>query len=752
MDILNGEDGARLMMPEAALSGILWQCSQESMVGACLVPLLVALGYRGDWRHVADALPYREEPLDLTGLRSTLTRLSFSSHLERCDLTTMDARRLPCLFISPEGDVAVALGDPAGFVVIFNTTTGRLERPGFSSFSKGNDTLSPLADFSKRGVACFFEPIDIEERSFYQARVGWFSMVTERFRPLIGHVLLLTLIITVLQIIFPLFVMTVYDRVLGSGLVRPLGAVTTLIHLLIGVGIALLFDWLFRKIRASIAVDMGAQLDGIIGGSTFLRILSLPIPFIERSPISSQVARLKEFDTVRAFFTTPLVMVFFDLPFSVLILSVIALLGGFLVFVPLSAMLLFALLWFVIQPVVSREESRSRLAVNRKQEFAMESLSKMRAIRYCGAEGLWMERFRTFSSQSAQAHRRVEMINAAVQTTTHIVVVGAGMITIAGGVFQVLAAEMSGGALVAIMIFVWKALSPVQSIFLATTRLHHVRSSIGQINALMNVVPEREEESVPPLPKRLVSSTTGTLSFVNVGMRYAPESEPALAGVSFEMRAGEMVAIVGPNGSGKSTLLKIVLGLYVPQMGSIRIDGLDIRRVHPITLRQSMVYAPQSGTLYHGSIRQNLRLAHPLATDEMLERACQQARAYDAIIAMPQGFETWVGGRDSVPLPAGLIQKISLARAYLKVDVLFHRAKVGGFVLLDEPTNTLDRDADLAFMEQIQRLRGHCTLLMVTHRPSHMRLADRIFYLERGLLRLAGPTAEVLPKILKESA
>ena len=744
-DTISVEDAAQVLQPSDVISGQLLDCHRGSPVGACLVPLLVALGYRGDWRHVAEMLPYGAEPLDLTGLRDTLARLSFASRLQSCSLKQVDSRRFPCLYLSRQNEIMVVVGQQDEALLVFDGATGKV-----AYLQRGQQSGS--GDSYDKGTACFFEPLDAEEQSFRQAQVGWFSLVTERFRRLTGHVMLLTLMITLLQIIFPLFVMTVYDRVLGSGPLHLSGAMTTLIHLLIGVAVALLFDWFFRRIRATMAIYLGGQLDGIIGGSTFLHILSLSATFTERAPVGVQVSRLKEFDSVRAFFTTPLAMVFFDLPFSMLLLMVIAWFGGVLVLVPLLAMGLFALIWFLIQPVVRREGSHNRLVSSRKQAFALESLRKMRAIRYCGAEQVWVERFRALSAQSAQASRRNDWLNAVVQTFAHTLVVSAGVLTIGGGVFRVLDGEMSSGALIAIMILVWKALAPVQSAFLAATRVQQLRSSIGQINTLMNVVPEWQALVTPPTSRRFTVVNQGNISFAGVGMRYRPEAELALAGVSFDIKAGEVVAIVGPNGSGKSTLLKMLLGLYGPQMGTIRIDGLDMRHLHPISLRRSMAYVPQSTNLYHGSIRQNLRLSHPLASEQVIERACRATQLYDAIMALPNGFETWVGGWESTPLPSGMIQKISLARAYLRLECLVSSNKDGGILLFDEPTNHLDRNTDLALMEKIRQLRGRYTVLLATHRPSHMRLADRIFYLERGMLRLAGPTAEVLPQIVKGSA
>ncbi|MBF0185640.1 MAG: ATP-binding cassette domain-containing protein [Magnetococcales bacterium] len=722
---------ADLLSPPRVLRGVLQQCHERSELGSLLVPLLVALGYHGDWRAVADALPFGMEPLDLTSLRDTLARLSFNSHLQHCALNDIHPRRVPCLFLTNSGQALLLLRDSRQTLVVYDAATARIRLPD-------GDALD--------GVACFFAPIDVEERTAHQARSGWFAMVTERFRPLLGHLLLLSVLITVLQVVFPLFVMTVYDRVLGSR------SLDTLYHLLIGITLALLFDWLIRRTRAQMMIYVGARLDGMIGCSTFLRVLLLPTVLIERAPVGVQVARLKEFDAVRAFLTTPMALLVFDLPFSLLLLLVIAVLGGMLALIPLVSTLLFALLWWLMQPIVAQEETRSRLANGRKQEFAMECCSKMATIRQCGVEAIWLERYRALAAQAAEANRHTEQVNTLVQTLSQLLVVATGVTTIAAAVLQVMDGQMSGGGLVAIMILVWKVLTPMQSAMHAITRLRRLQSDVQQINGLMNAHPEQEEFAMPE-PAR---SFRGQLSFAGVGLRYSAEAEPALAGVSFEVKAGETVAIIGPNGSGKSTVLKLLLGLYTPQAGQIRIDGMDIRRIHPLSLRQGIAYLPQSNCLFHGTLAENLRLAQPLASDEALEQACRKATLFEAIQRLPEGMDTWLAGHpqdkesQQTAFSAGFVQKVALARFYLQADHHLQQPPGGGVLLLDEPTSTLDQEADQAFMAMVRRLKGHATLLLVTHRPSHMRLAERIFYFERGALRLAGPTAEVLAHILKE--
>jgi ATP-binding cassette subfamily C protein/ATP-binding cassette subfamily C protein LapB len=208
--------------------------------------------------------------------------------------------------------------------------------------------------------------------------------------------------------------------------------------------------------------------------------------------------------------------------------------------------------------------------------------------------------------------------------------------------------------------------------------------------------------------------------------------------VSFEVEAGEVVAVTGRNGSGKSTILKLLLGLYAPQAGSVRVDSSDIRQIDPIELRHAIAYVPQVCNLFFGTIAQNLRLAHPTATDADIRWACEQADVWEEIMSMPRGLETRVGDGVSDHLPTSFIQKLSLARGYLK------RAPI---MLFDEPVNGLDFEGDRMFQQAVETFRGQSTIFMVTHRPSHLRIADRILVFDSGYLRLAGPADEVRARI-----
>ncbi len=208
---------------------------------------------------------------------------------------------------------------------------------------------------------------------------------------------------------------------------------------------------------------------------------------------------------------------------------------------------------------------------------------------------------------------------------------------------------------------------------------------------------------------------------------------------TFAVEPGEVVAITGPNGSGKSTLINLMGGLYRATMGAILVDGIDMRQIDPIDLRQSIALAPQSTELTYGTVAQNLRLADPTASDENLITATKLARVHDGIMKLPDQYGTRLNEKVLTELTEGFKQKLSLARAYLK------KAPI---MLFDEPGQALDEEGDQAFIAAVQKLRGSATIIIVTHRPSHMEIADRLLVLDGGRLQYNGPPQEAMDRLL----
>jgi len=687
--------------------------SAISDAAACLVPLLNAIGWRGTPRHLAEALPHFADTLDADDLVRVLGNLDYPCRTIETPLAEIDRRLLPCIFV-PDGGPAMVVYEGDGET--------------FTALDGSTGAIAAIDGRGMSGTAYVVSQAAEPAASLQSREASWFLSVAKRFRKQVVQLFAVTLVTNLLALAMPLFIMAVYDRVIGASSLR------TLAFLLIGVVLAIGCDLVFRLIRARLLAYIGARIDMILGCAAFRQVLDLPLVMTERATVGSQVSRLKQFESVREFFTGPLAGVFLDLPFLGLFLLVIALIGGPLALIPLFLVGIFLGFGAVVVPATQgavKEVGETRL---RRQGFVIEMFSHLRAIKAAAAEGSWSERYRDISAGCAKANFRAAQISVLVQTVAQILMLTAGIATLTFGAYRVLDGDMSVGALVACMILVWRVLVPLQVAFLGLTRFEQIKQGLQQLDQLMRLEPERQHGEAGDHHRSL----TGQVIFHRVSLRYAPTSEPALLGFDLRVEPGEVIAITGSNGAGKSTILKLVAGLYRSQAGAVLIDGMDLRQLDPGELRWATASVPQSCELFHGTIAQNLRLANPTASDEGLISAANDAGILDEILALPDGFETRLTDRLQRQLSNGFKQGLMLARAYAKNAPIY---------LFDEPAAHLDGDGDRALMRKLEELRGRATVFIVTHRPSHLRLADRVVVMDAGRILLNGPPGEVLPQL-----
>ncbi len=683
-----------------------------SAFAGCLMPLLQALGWRGSARDVADALPHFASNLDMVEFRNVLVTLGYESQARRTSLRLVDPRLMPCLFVPDDGGARVLLA----------REDDRVE------YVDGDTVQTRIGTVDgRRGTAIFFTEADPAERAAAQAggRQNWFSFVIRRFRPVIARLLVVSLFLNLLALLVPLFIMVTYDRVIGAR------AQDTLIYLAIGIGIAFAADVVLRVIRSKVMGWVAGRLDYVFGTESFRQVLGLPPGLTERATVGAQVARLKEFESLREFFTGPLANVVFELPFLIIFILVIWAIAGPVAFVPVVMIAAFCVFGAVFAPMLRDAVEKASKARAERQSFLVESLANLRAVKAGAADQIWRDRYRSLLSGSVMASYKTGRRMVVLQTISHSIMMVAGIAVLGLGTLRVLEGQMTVGALVATMALVWRVLAPLQAGFLAFSRLEQVRHGIRQLNALMQLPPERRHVKSSVLSR----DVRGQISFSRVSFRYSQDTDPALLGVSFNVQAGEMVAVIGNNGSGKSSLLKLIAGLYQPQAGRLAIDGLDLRQIDPVALRRSVAYVPQHPHLFHGSISQNLRLADPTATDDQLARAAAEAGVLDRILRLPKGFETRLGDNSSVHLPYGFAQRLVMARALIRD---------ASILLMDEPARSLDDSGDLALIQLLKRLKRRTTIVMVSHRPSHIRLADRVIVMDQGTVRYIGAPADAL--------
>ncbi|MBO6579896.1 MAG: peptidase domain-containing ABC transporter [Thalassospira sp.] len=681
---------------------------------ACVWPLLQALGWRGLPRQVAEALPHMDQALDLTDFRNVMAHLNYQSREIDATLDLIDERLMPCLFVPDEGTALVVI---------------RPEENGVRVFDGGTDREMVIRLSALPGKIYQFSAADRRERYLEDDKRGWFGGIADRFSGLLHQLLAMTFVLNILALATPIFVMGIYDRVIGTR------SIPMLIQFSIGIGIVLILSWVLRTLRSQIVSHFGARLDTLVSGAIFERLLSLPPAFTERAPVGVQISRIRDFESVREFFTGPMALVIMEMPFVPLFLIVMFYLGGWLALIPIALIGVFALIGIVAFPIVARRVSElGRHGANR-QEFLVETVGKMSALKYTASEQRWLARFRDISADTAYSGYRVAMVNNVINTLAQVLMITSGALVLAFGAQRVMEAQMSVGALVASMMLAWRVLGPINQAFLGMPRLAQLRGSVRQINRLMTIAPEGD------LVPRSVEQHRfdGAVTFSRVSFRYSADSDPALVGVNFDIKPGQVVAVVGANGAGKSSLIKLIAGMYQPQAGAVLIDGADIRQMDPQTLRQAISYVPQDIEFFRGSIAQNLRLANPVATDDDLRMACMSAGILDDVEALPNGFKTRVGDQHSSRFSASFLQRLALARAFVREAPI---------ILFDEATNGLDQRADRAFQSTINRLRGGSTIFLITHRPSHLDLADRILVLEGGQLRGDGPPARIKQQVI----
>ncbi|PWC87286.1 ATP-binding protein [Azospirillum sp. TSH100] len=678
--------------------------ARASAVGACMVPLLDALGWRGAPQTLAEALPHFSEVQTVEELCDVLQRLHFDGRSLRFDLARPEPSLLPCLFRARDGRIYTLLSADADGVTAFS---GQVRETVTLSYGKG--------------TAYVFTPLETAAGAGSQ---NWVGTVIQAYFPLLWAVLGLSAVINVLSVAAPLFTMAVYDKVIGTG------SFDTLATIAVGAFLVIAGDFALRQIRGRALAHAGSRIARSISNATIERILMLPVGMSERAAIGTQIARVKDLESIRDFISQGQVAALFDVPFALLYLGVMGVLGGPLALVPLAAVLVTAAIGAAVHPLVRARTGTTARADTERQEFFVEMVAKMPALRAIGGLAHWRDRYDRLSARTARSGHTAANLSATHAALAGLVVPVAGLATVGVGAMQVFAGTMTPGALMASMMLLWRVMVPLQTAVSMLPRIEQLRANARQINGLMSIRPEREPRCATLQPRRL----KGEVSFSRVSLRYRNDADPALVGVSFTVKPGQIVAIVGPDGAGKSSLLKVMLGLYAPQAGNVRVDGVDIRQMDPVDLRKSIGYVPQASSLFYGTIAQNLRFADQTADEAELRWALSLAGALDEVEALPRGLDTRIGDNQSLRLSPSLTQKICLARAYIR------RPRI---LLLDEPASRLDFEGDKALHAALAALRGHSTIFLVTHRPSHLTLADTVLTMDAGMI--APATAGGLP-------
>src|SRR5579864_4471944 len=561
--------------------------------------------------------------------------------------------------------------------------------------------------------------------------IGWFMQAMHKYRRLLGEVLVASLFLQVFALISPLFFQVVIDKVLVHR------GLTTLDVLVLGLVTVSVFEAVLSALRTYVFSHTTNRIDVELGARLFRHLLALPLAYFEARRVGDSVARVRELESIRNFLTGSALTLVVDLVFTAVFLAVMMYYSPVLTAVTVAVFPFYIGLSAGLTPAFRRrlDEKFRRGAEN--QAFLVESVTGVETLKAMAVEPemqrRWEEQLAAYVTASFRVANLANVGSQAIQLLNKL---GTAAILFFGARLAI-EGSLTVGELVAFNMLAARVSSPVLRLAQIWQDFHQARLSVDRLGDILNT----QTEPVYDPTHTTLPKIHGDIVFEQVTFRYRPDGPEILRAVDLHVKAGEVIGIVGPSGSGKSTLAKLVQRLYVPERGRVLVDGVDLSLVDAAWLRRQIGVVLQDNILFNRSIRDNIALADPAMPMERVIDAAQLAGAHEFILELPKGYDTPVGERGNL-LSGGQRQRIAIARA-LATDPRL--------LIFDEATSALDYESERVIHQNMRRICAGRTVLIIAHRLSTVRQADRIITIEKGrivedgrhdeLLRRAGPYA-----------
>ena len=685
----------------------------------CLIQLCRLYNLPATRTALRAGLPLVDNRLTVELFPRAAERAGLAARLVKRPLGRMTGLELPAVLLLVDGRACVlaAIDRERGEATVLLAETGL-----------GESRLA-LAELERlySGHALFARPRFRQdghlEHGVASEQRNWFWGTLFRSWRIYRDVLLASLMINLFGLTGPFFTMIVYDRVI------PNLAFETLWVLALGIGTVYGFSLVLRGLRGYFVDEAGKKANLRISAALLEKVLGLRLEVRPKS-IGGFSKNLQQFEAVRDFITSFSITALIDLPFMLLGLAAIWYLGGSIVYIHLTAILILGLFALAVQAPLKKAVERSFAASAQKNAILVEGLSGIETIKMLRAESqiqrAWEEAVSYIATWSSRSRLFSTSVTHFSDFIMNLTVVG----VLIAGVYRISEGQLSQGGIIALMILSRQAIAPMSQVVSLATRFHRAKAALGTLDAIMELPVER------PADKSFLhrSECRGRLGFAQVDFQYPGQSGLALRQITLTIEPGEKVAIIGPIGSGKTTLGKLLLGLYEPTGGMVCLDDTDIRQIDPAELRRFIGYVPQDITLFRGTIRENIILGSPEVEDERILRAAELAGVSQFAGKHPKGFDMEIGeqGRG---LSGGQRQSVAMARA------LLHDPPI---LILDEPSSSMDNRTETRMKTNLKNLLAGKTLVLITHRGSLLDLVERIIIIDNGAVVADGPRDQVL--------
>jgi ATP-binding cassette subfamily C protein LapB len=687
----------------------------------CLAQVARIFGRPASAQALVSGLPVEDSGLTPEVFLRAADRAGLSARMVKADLHRISKLDLPAVLLLKDRGacVLVAKNDTEASIV----TSAGLER------------VMPLAELAAdyTGMAIAVARVQRFEAGTSSERMlqthHWFWGTLARAWPMYAEVIVASILVNVFAVLTPLFTMNVYDRVV------PNKAIETFWVLALGVFIIYLFDLGLKLLRGYFIDVAGRRADIALSAGLFEQLMGMRLD-AGRQSVGSLANNLREFESLREFFTSATLVGLIDLPFVLLFIVVIGFVGGWpMALVPIVAIPVVVAVGVALQAPLRDRVKRVFQASDAKHATLIETLSAIETVKVLGAASRQQRRWEEVVAYVASESLGTRLISSFAVNFSGWVQGIVSVAMLAVGVYLAGDNLLTTGAIVACTIIGARAMAPLAQVAGLLTRYHQSMSALEALEKIMQAPRERpKDRSFIHRP-----ALTGEIRFQDVSFRYPGQEQDALSGLNLAIKAGDRVGIIGRIGSGKTTLAKLLVALYQPQSGSILVDGTDIRSIDPTDLRHAIGYLPQNLVLFSGSVRDNLQIGTRGVDDAAMLKAAGIAGLLDIVSRHPKGFDMAVGERGEA-LSGGQRQTVALARALVTDPPI---------LVLDEPTHAMDHSAEERLKVRMQEDMQDKTIIIITHRESLLSVVNTLVVVDGGKVVAAGPKDAVV-KALSE--
>jgi subfamily B ATP-binding cassette protein HlyB/CyaB len=554
---------------------------------------------------------------------------------------------------------------------------------------------------------------------------SWFIPALVKYRMLLGEVLLISFALQLFGLVSPLFFQVVMDKVLVHR------GLTTLDVLVTGLVVVVVFESVLNALRSYVFSHTTSRIDVELGSRLFRHLVALPLAYFQARRVGDSVARVRELENIRSFLTGNALTVLLDVFFSIVFIAVMLFYSVPLTLIVLVSLPLYFGLSLAVVPVLRQRLDMKFARGAENQSMLVETVTGIQTVKATALEPAFGKRWDTQLADYVSASFKTQNLASVAHEGVNLIgkLVNAG--TLWYGAHLVMDNQLTVGQFVAFNMFAGRVSQPIMRMAQLWTDFQQTGISVARLGDILNSRTEVPATSAAQLPQ-----VKGRITLDQVTFRYRPEAVPVLNGISLDIRPGEVIGIVGRSGSGKSTLTKLVQRLYVPEAGRLLVDGIDISLIDAAQLRRQVGVVLQENLLFTRSIRENIAIADPAVPIEAVMRVAQLAGAHEFISELPEGYDTLVGEQGG-SLSGGQRQRVAIARA------LFTNPRI---LIFDEATSALDYESEAIIQRNMVHIVKGRTVLIIAHRLSAVRHADRIVVMDKGRIVEAGPHEALLLK------